>query len=249
MKNSVHRFITISLIETCGFPSDDQLEGLATELQKGKSVIVRNVLPRSYCRDIVEYLSRLRTGTIPTYEPLTNKTPNHFRINHNDSRASVSGYFEQFNFFMHNQDIMDLFKEIGHVFRLKDKLSHLMSGRKTQYDSMNPPKGYISRIGFQFYPKGKGYLSEHCDYAGDNQLIVPTIILSKRGQDYSTGGFYYRTEDGLIIDPEPYIDIGDIILFNPRLAHGVERISYDSTYNWKSCEGRWMAFATTTKTT
>lgn len=249
MTNLKHEIISQNLISVEQFPANEDIEPLAARIIKGDSIIIRNALSSGYCADIVEYLRGIRSGTIPTYKPLKNDTPNHFRINHEDKRSAVNGYFEQFNFFMHNQDIMNLFGETRHIFELKDSLSFFMAGGKMKYNSLSPPENFISRLGFQFYPVGKGYLQEHSDYVGENQLVVPTIILSKRGKDYSSGGFYYKKENQEIIDPEPYVNVGDLIVFNPRLYHGVAKIAANAPYNWRTCDGRWMAFATTTKTT
>lgn len=249
MKDLKHEEITKGLISIEQFPANKDIDHLAAKLEQGNSVIIRNALSSEYCSDVVGYLSKLRTTTIPEYQSLNKRTPNHFRINHEDSRSSVKGYFDQFNFFMHNQDLINLFEEMKHVFELKDSLSYFMAKGKTKYNSLKPPENFVTRLGFQFYPNGKGYLEEHSDYVGENQLVVPTIILSKRGKDYLSGGFYCKDRNNRIIDPEPYVNIGDIILFNPALPHGVATIAEDSVYNWKSSNGRWMAFATTTKTT
>ena len=245
----MYEYISDDLISIKHFPSENEIEYLASRLMKGNCIIIRNVLSKEYCLDIVNYLSSVRLGTIPAYEPLRNDSPNHYRINHLDKRASVKGYFEQFNFFMHNQDLMNIFGQTSHIFELKDNLSYIMDGRKTKYTSLEPPKNYISRIGFQFYPSGRGYLEKHSDYIGENQLVVPTIIMSKRGEDFDTGGFYFNRKDESAIDPEPYVEVGDVIIFNPSLNHGVSKIDAKYAYNWNSCKGRWMAFATTTKTT
>ena len=249
MKELICEEITNEILAIKHFPASDNIKVLATKLEKGNLIIIRNALSSDYCSDVVEYLSTLRTATIPKYESLNKKAPNHFRINHEDGRSSVKGYFEQFNFFMHNQDLLNLFEETKHIFELKDNLSYFMAKGKIKYNSLNPPEDFITRLGFQFYPIGKGYLEEHSDYVGENQLVVPTIILSKRGKDYLSGGFYCKDKNDKIVDPEPYVNIGDIILFNPTLSHGVATIAKDNRYNWKSSNGRWMAFATTTKTT
>ena len=222
---------------------------LADHLINGRCVIIKRMIDSFYCSEIVDYLSKLRLSLLPAYQPISLSSPNNFRLNHEDPRASVSGYFEQFNFYGHNQDLLHIFTSFMKVFKLKDTISHAMSGHQIVFDSMNPPTGFVSRVGFQFYPDSKGYLAEHSDFVGINQYVVPSLVLSKRGSDYADGGFYYRGPDNAIVDPEPYVDIGDIILFNPQLLHGVSIISANKKYDWKKSHGRWMAFATTTKTT
>ena len=120
MRDLKHDKITKGVISIERYPADEDIAHLAKKLEMGDSVIIKNALSSEYCSDVVGYLSGLRTTTIPEYQSLNNRTPNHFRINHEDSRSSVKGYFEQFNFFMHNQYLLDLFGEMKHIFELKD---------------------------------------------------------------------------------------------------------------------------------
>jgi hypothetical protein len=233
-----------------GLPkTKEEVKRIAIRLRKGSCVVIKNVYNKKYCRDIVEYLSVIRKSTLPRYEPINNYSPNSYRLNHEDERSSVTGFFEQFNFFAHNQDLMSIYGNFRCLFRLKDRLSSELSSTSIAFNSDNPPCSYISRVGVQFYPNNRGYLAEHTDFVGDNQYVVPTLVLSKRGKDYMKGGFYYKTAEGAIVDPEPFLDVGDIIIFDPSLLHGVSQIISRGSYSWKSSEGRWMAFATTTKVT
>ena len=245
MKSNYHQNIHIMDL----FPGKQEIQIIANQLRNQNCVIIKNFLDHEYCNNVISYLSNVRLNSLPRYEPMRTSSPNNYRLNHEDQRSNVQGFFEQFNFFNHNQDLMHIFIRLNKIFELKDSLSYELADKKTFFRSMNPPENFISRVGFQFYPSERGYLEEHSDYVGENQYVVPTLVLSKRGRDYFDGGFYYKTKTNHIVDPEPFLDIGDIILFDPRLPHGVSRVKKHGHYDWRSAEGRWMAFATTTKTT
>ena len=79
---------------------------------------------------------------------------------------------------------------------------------------------------------------------------MPSLVLSEKGKDFKSGGFYLRKDNGELCYPEEYVEKGDIVLFRPDLFHGVEIIDKESVNtNDDNFHGRWMAFITTTKTT
>ncbi|WP_269623423.1 hypothetical protein [Prochlorococcus marinus] len=228
------------------------LETVANSLQDGKCIILKSAFTKEYCKRVRSYLNNISSNTFPNYYPISNNSPNHFRINLEDDRASVKGFFYQFNFFPHNQDLLNTFNVYRMVFEAKDKISALISNNDYLYNSLKkPPHNYISRVGYQFYPINKGYLSDHSDIVGSNQYVVPTILMSKKGHDFISGGFFYIMNDGTYIYPEDYTDIGDMIFFNPRLNHGVELVRSNLICDQELIDthGRWMGFATTSSIT
>lgn len=220
----------------------DCCESLTNE----SSILIKNVISKEYCNIAKQYLANVGRCSLPEYHPLDDSTPNHHRVNYGDERASVKGWFHQFNMFMHNQDMINTKDHFRYLFELKDNISTELTGGNIKYDSQVTSKEFISRVGFQFYPKGKGCLDEHQDYTGKNQKVVPTLIMSKRGEDFEKGGFFIENSG---TDIEVYADVGDVLIFDPKLKHGVETIDPESEYllehQW-NFKGRWMAFATTT---
>ena len=92
---------------------------------------------------------------------------------------------KQFNIFLKNQDMLDTAITFKEIFKLKDKLSYELTNRKTKFNSFSTLEDYISRVGYQFYESGKGYLEEHRDFVGENQKVVPSLIISKKGKFFS----------------------------------------------------------------
>ena len=64
--------------------------------------------------------------------------------------------------------------------------------------------------------------------------------MSKRGEDYKTGGAYILNENKEKINIEDSMDIGDIYLVYPTVFHGVEIIDKDKNVDWDSFDGRWF---------
>lgn len=241
MKKISERLHIIEDIKDC------DLASLCCEaLINSSSVLIKGLIDKEYCMLARRYLSKVGRSSMPEYHPLNEYAPNHYRVNFDDERANVKGWFHQFNIFLHNQDLLNTNYYFQDIFKLKDDISTKLGSDAIIYNSKNPSEEFISRIGFQFYPQGRGYLEEHQDFAGNNQKVVPTLIMSKKGEDFKTGGFFI---EGSEVDIEDFADIGDILIFDPQLRHGVETIDQECKYSIKSqwdFMGRWMAFATTT---
>mgnify|MGYP001162662860 CR=1 FL=1 len=226
------------------------IKNAAEFIKDEKCIIIKNAISKSYCKRAIKYFEKISSSSFPNYFPLNKDTPNHFRLNYDDERASVKGHFMQFNIFLKNQDILDTANVFKEVFKIKDKISFELNNGNFFYDSFLPSDKFISRVGYQFYESGKGYLEEHRDFVGENQKVVPSLIISKKGKDFYTGGFFFKKENGRTILPEEYAEVGDLIIFRPDLIHGVELIDKEIPKKEKNyLNGRWMAFITTTKMT
>ena len=62
-----------------------------------------------------------------------------------------------------------------------------------QYEKNIPSDGQIDRLQIVNYPKGGGELRDHVD-PRQNQRVVSGLIMSKIGEDFKSGGFYFRNK-------------------------------------------------------
>jgi hypothetical protein len=159
-------------------------------------------------------------------------------MNRWDPRAFVQGCFHQFQFFPWNQDMFGFFEMFTPVYQLKNRLSDLSADK---FLGVEPEDGVTARFAFQHYPKGVGGLNMHADPVDRHQLTVPTMLLGKKGEDFQAGGLVVERAGGERVDVDALMDWGDLLFFNARLAHGVERVDPDVAPDWMSFEGRWMA--------
>lgn len=217
--------------------SDDQLflDDAKSVLDSGGLIRLKDVISQQEANDIVDYCSGLGRGSFPNYRPIDIHCPNFHRLNRIDARATIPGLFHQFSFFPWNQDIFDLFVRFRPIFYLKNKLSELSPD--AFLDSWED--GVAPRISVQFYPKGGGFLARHSDPVGFHQIVVPTMLLTKKGSDYIEGGIRFKSCDEWI-DIDSLIDVGDVVMFNADLPHEVSPIDPNDRPPWQSFEGRWM---------
>lgn len=216
----------------------DAVAEMRERIRDGDSYVVRSALPRGLVGRIKAYLSRIGQHSLPNYAKIEPGCPNFHRMNRLDPRADVRGMFHQFVFFPWNQDVFDLFRCFREIYELKNLLSGLPPRSFLGYE---PERGCTARLAFQFYPSGGGQLNRHADPVGYHQLVVPTVAMSDRGEDYETGGLFVEREDGTRVDLDADLRMGDAVFFNASIIHGVAPVDPDAECDWLSFRGRWMA--------
>ena len=227
------------------FLGDPQkLAEMRENIKAGDVYIFRGVVPKEKLLRVREYLTQIGRNSLPNYKKIEVGCPNFHRINIWDNRAYVAACFHQFVFFPWNQDIFNLFELTREVFYMRNLISGLP---KDKFMGSQPMDGCTSRIAFQFYPKGLGGMNKHQDPYDHHQLTVPTLTLSKKGQDFKTGGAYVDDTGGQRVYLDDVSDIGDVSYFNSQTPHGVEVIDEGAEQDWASFEGRWMMLAAVNK--
>ncbi|HJT23120.1 MAG TPA: hypothetical protein VJ873_00980, partial [bacterium] len=211
------------------------------QIKQGDIFIGKKVMAPALVGRIKDYLAGIGRCSLPNYEPIREGCPNFHRINYWDERSYVKGCFHQFAFFPWNQDVFNLFELTREVYYMKNLISQ---NRKDRFLGRTPDEGCVSRLSFQFYPRGIGGMNKHQDPVDFHQQTAPALVMSKRGPDYATGGVYVEKADGTKVYPEDSAEIGDVVYINPQTPHGVEKIDGDAETDWVSFQGRWtMLFA------
>ena len=97
------------------------------------------------------------------------------------------------------------------------------------------------------YPRGGGFLAEHDDHdkyycKGVYQALLPLTVKKTQGKkrqfaSYETGGLYIDTKKNKIFIDD-YIKAGDLLLFDPRLPHGINSVDSMKKLNISGWNGR-----------
>tara|TARA_A100001388_G_scaffold252062_1_gene214303 strand:+ start:1914 stop:2711 length:798 start_codon:yes stop_codon:yes gene_type:complete len=225
--------------------NEDEILEMKEILNNQKVIVIKGVWDKNYIKSIKDHLASVGNSSIPNYHPILPDSKNFHRINKTDERSFVKGCFHQFNFFPWNQDYFDLFQRSKSIFNLKNILSDV---DKNSYLCINNYKdeNFTARIAFQFYPSGTGYLNKHSDPVAEHQFALPNMVMSKKGDDFISGGAYFELGKDRIYH-EDFCDIGDVVFFDARLPHGVEIINNDINSNWLDFNGRWMGLFSVNK--
>ena len=138
-------------------------------------------------------------------------------------------------FFPWNSDPLGLFEPIKKVWRI---FKFFCGYPSNLYENNIPSKGIIDRIQIAHYPSGIGGLELHSDPYLYQKFAI-SIVMSKRGEDYKTGGAYILNSNNEKIDIEDNLDIGDIYIVYPTVYHGVKTIDEGDKVDWDCFNGRW----------
>jgi hypothetical protein len=214
-----------------------RLQEVRENIAAGDVYIARRQCDPDWLRDVREYLVGIGRGSLPNYAPIEVGAPNFHRMNRNDSRAYVPGCFHQFVFFPWNQDPFDLFSVCAPVYHLKNRLSGIAADK---FLGIKPQDGCTSRLAFQVYPRGGGFLARHADPVDYHQLTVPILQITRKGVDFQAGGLFVQMADGRDLVIDEVAEPGDVVYFNASCPHGVQPIDPDEPMRWTTFAGRWM---------
>lgn len=213
-----------------------------TEIKKmtndGCVFIVKEAYSKKELQTFREHLRRIDMDSEPEWYPLYDGCPDYHRINDEYENSYVKTKAHQFFFhlwYQHNDPILSLFKD---TFELK---SILMGHHDLSYIRNRPSHGFVSRVVVHHYPCGGGYTAEHQDPVNEWNPLQTIIKASENGVDFEEGGLYVKTDvDAEPIELEKQLDMGDMVVFDQALPHGVNPIDPHKELDWSLDKGRFL---------
>lgn len=195
------------------------LENIREKIIAGDIIIVRGVIQPNLARSIVQSIISDERIKEASDAKVKDGSPN-FKFTssfHKKESTQYSAIDKSWYFFPWNPDELGLFRIFQDVFELVIKMNRLDPKFVFQ---QKPSDSFYERMHLIYYPLNSGEISLHVD--PDNIVkVVSGIYLSQHGLDYKDGGFYVldKNKQKKLVDKE--VSIGDMVLFSPRLAHGV----------------------------
>ena len=231
------------------FKNTSEISKYQTEIKNGGIIIIKKLFDKKKINKLKKYLIKIGKNSLPEYHPVKIGAPNHHRLVDSDPRSIVQCAFHQFSFYRWNQDLMDVFSIFEKGFWIKNILSNRNKDDFLKIKS-NLKDDCVARVSIQFYPSGIGYLNEHSDPVGEHQISAPLAIMSDKGpkKDFLTGGSYFYGKDNKKIFIEDIANVGDLVIYDSSLPHGVELVDKKiKDNNWIDFKGRWTAVLATNK--
>lgn len=136
-------------------------------------------------------------------------------------------------------------------FRKMVRFRNLLYGLEPDFTLSGIEQGMWSATRIQHYPRGGGFMAPHTDVgtatvsreAGLSSYVQVILIMSRKGVDFQTGGAYIDVA-GERFFFESDCDLGDVVIYDGRINHGVEEIDALEPLDMSSFEGRLVAMAT-----
>lgn len=245
----INKIIPLNLNDNF-FDNKKKLTDISKSIIDGNLIIFKSLIKKKNIESFKKYLIQIGKNSFPEYQPIRIGTPNHHRIMNIDPRSFVKGAFHQFSFFRWNQDMFDVFE----LFKKGYWLKNVLSGNKKEdfLNLQNKNKNsdnVVARVSVQFYPAGIGFLNKHSDPVSFHQITAPLLIMSNKGlnEDFKSGGSYVCASETKKIYLEDHTSIGDLVMYNASIPHGVDLIDAQKKIPWFKFKGRWTAVLATNK--
>ena len=208
---------------------------------KREAYILRNSATIKLKETILDLANHYKKTRKTSFHKMKDGTPNFHRVIDKDITKKYSLFAIKHSFYFYNWNVKSKLEK-----KLKDGayrhwryVKSLAGNGKNQFEKNIPSDKQIDRLQIVRYPAGGGELRDHVD-SRKNQRVVTGVIMSKIGEDFLKGGFYFKTSKTKKINIEKRLEEGDAVIFYGSIAHGVEKVDPQEKLSWKSNKGRWF---------
>ncbi len=217
------------------------VKSLAKKMYNGEAFILRKAANKNLKKIIINLAKYYDKKQRPSFHKMLDGTPNFHRIIDKKITKKYSLYAIKHSYFFYNWNIKNKLEKNFKkgVYRHWRYVKFLAGNNKFEFEKNIPSQNQIDRLQIVNYPLGGGELRDHVD-PRKNQRVVSGLIMSKKGVDFKSGGFYFRDKNNKKLNIEDNLEIGDSVIFYGSIVHGVEAVDKDKKLNWKSYDGRWF---------
>ena len=208
---------------------------------KKEAYILRNSATKGLKETVLDIANHYKKTRKTSFHKMKDGTPNFHRVIDKDITKKYSLFAIKHSFYFYNWNVKSKLEK-----KLKDGayrhwryVKSLAGNGKNQFEKNLPSDKQIDRLQIVRYPAGGGELRDHVD-SRKNQRVVTGVIMSKIGEDFLKGGFYFKTSKTKKINIEKRLEEGDAVIFYGSIAHGVEKVDPQEKLSWKSNKGRWF---------
>jgi hypothetical protein len=142
------------------------------------------------------------------------------------------------------------------VFCAAGQVRNLLMGVSLDFALDRIEDGFWTAARVHQYPTGGGFMGMHCEdyipriyeqYGFQNGYFQPLIMMSRKGVgddcDYETGGGYFCKGSEKIYF-EAQCELGDVLVYDTRIMHGVTEIDLRKPFRQTTVSGRYAGFVT-----
>ena len=211
---------------------------LIKSLYSGDVYLLKKAFSEKFCEEIIKGAWKINKTQKESFHKMNGKCPNFHRLIDDKitKNYSCDHVKRSFYFFPFNKDPLNMYETIYKRWRV---IKYLGGRKYNEFENNTTYDQVVDRFQVVQYPLGAGHLETHSD-PYHNQRFFISGYLSKRGKDFSQGGFYIYKKNRSIIDGEKNVDVGDMMIGYATILHGVSKIDPVSKVNFNSPKGRWF---------
>lgn len=137
------------------------------------------------------------------------------------------------------------------IFRRLIQFRNLLYKLAKDFTVNGTENGMWTASRINHYPRGGGFMAPHTDTGtnsvamdmGMERYVQLLLLMTKKGVDYHEGGAYIDVEGQRYLF-EDECEIGDVVIYDGRVNHGVEEIDPMEPLDMASFAGRHVALVT-----
>jgi len=165
----------------------------------------------------------------------------------NGAKGSISRLTRTFFCFYWNED------EIGlrPAFQVLSAARNILAGfPKNMSQPFSDSLEFYDGPRILQYPKGGGFISAHCDALpqglrslGEShfQNYTTLLVMTRIGTDFLSGGGWVETRNGCRALWEPFVELGDVVVYDNSTLHGVDPVDEKEPLELAVLNGRLVA--------
>jgi len=214
-------------------------EKAANVLRKFDYCVIKNFVDKKELHKKIDILKRTFSSkndrkVVGNYRY---KMPNFQRLDIGDYKQTNARFVRYLSQFTWNND--SLFLE--ETKKIRDFRNKVFNIQEENYIYHIDGTKYCDLPVLSHYPIGGGFQNSHTDeYNNEGGITNVLLNLTKRGEDYQSGGIYFNEDNGKIFDIEEILDVGDLYTHDIKKWHGVKVINKDDPLDMETSRGRWI---------
>jgi len=163
-----------------------------------------------------------------------------------DSAAGRPQLLRAFYSPLWDEDLFGLHALVKIVARFRN----LLMGLPPEFALGAPERGVWTASRIYQYPRGGGFMIPHRDKRfsslpgefGISAYYQMVLVMSRKGVDFQDGGGYFVSEGKRVFFEQEY-ELGDLVVYDDQVPHGVQEIDPGTPLDLQSPLGRLAGFA------
>jgi hypothetical protein len=214
--------------------NENNIRSIRQAIREQKVVIIKSVITKNRSLSVRNSIINFWKNIKPEVQKnINSSSPNYHRVDDNPEKSAVKMVCHNYVSYYWNNDVCGE----NNILKAMTKFRNIIACLDEDFTIDSIEGDWITNPMLFHYPPGGGGLNKHAD-PKTKQFCTILCSLSKKGSDFSEGGAYIEKNEKINLEDE--LSYGDLFLFDPTIAHGVDPIDPKIDLDWSSRKGRFV---------